>query len=335
MRVYEFTVRPVAPFQFTPHLDRFTLAGRPTPFIWLTRGKLLRLAVKAGDGFVAADAVFRGEPWSPAVQLRVHADDAGRAREARDVFAEMVRASFDYKEFMDAVRGMDERLHGLVSRYPGLRPGRCMSLYAALIDSVVKQRIALPVALRLYSRLVEKYGARVRVGDTTYYWHPLPDRLVEARVEELRGLGLTRVKARAVREIALAEAEKRLPSIDEAAESPEQVVRELTRLYGVGPWTAQIAVAMVSRGFPLGPTGDLAVARGLATVLNLGKEEAKTLARRLLEHLPGLGGLVLYLAAYEYEESKRRRRRRIQDPSPDPASPETGYTASSRKAHSP
>ncbi len=307
MLAYEFTVKPVAPFQFTPHLERFTLAGRPTPFIWLSGRRLLRFAVRVREELVAVDAVFEGEPWNPKVKLRAYTSNEEKAGEASNLFSDMVRASFDYMEFMKAVRNVDERLYGLASRYSGLRPGRCMSLYAALIDSVVKQRVALPLALRTYSRLVERYGARVAIGNTTYYWHPLPERLGGVSLEDLRGLGLTRVKARALKEIALAEVEKRLPSIDEAAQNPEHIVKELCKIYGVGPWTAQLAVAMVNKDFPLGPVGDLAVTRGLAIVLKLGEKEAKTMAKHLLERLPSLGGLLLYLAAYEHEEAKRKK----------------------------
>ena len=306
LRGYELTLKPLAPFQFTPHLDRFSLGMSPTPVIWAREEKRLRLALRIGDRLVAAEAWFRGEPWDPVIRLRVYAGSAGEAEEARRVFADMVRAGLDYQGFLDAVRDLDERLYELAARFPGLRPGRCMSLYAALIDSVVKQRIALPIALRTYSRLVQGYGARVTVGTSTYYWHPLPERLARASIDELRGLGLTRTKARALREIALAELENRLPGVEEAVEDPVRVAEELTRLYGVGPWTAQLAVAMVSPGFPLGPVSDLAVVRGLAAALGLEEGEARTLARRLLERLPGLGGLVLYLAAYRYEDTKKR-----------------------------
>ena len=307
MHRYAFSLEPIAPFQYTPHLERFTVEGRPTPFIWLRGKKLLRLAVRVNKEFTAVDAFFTGEPWSPRVQLVVHTENRRDAVEARNKFAAMIRSSLDYKHFIEAVRGVDKRLYRLASRYPGLRPGRCMSLYAALMDSVVKQRISLQIALRIYSRLVENYGAKVAVGDTTYYWHPLPEKLIEARVDELRGQGLTRVKARTLKEIAQAKLEERLPSIEEAIKDPDNTARELTRLYGVGPWTAQLAIAMVHPSFPLGPTSDLAVKRGLATILDVDEEKADSIAEKIREHIPGYSGLVLYLAAYEHETQKKTR----------------------------
>jgi len=306
---FEFKVEPIAPFLFTPHLGRFTLRGRPTPALWYGEEGLLRLAVRVSRGFAGVEALFSGEPWRPAVKLVVYAESEGIAGEARRILASMIRSDFNYRNFLEAVGGIDDRLYNLALHYQGLRPGRCMSVYAALLDSVVKQRVALRIALAVYSRLVEKYGARLEVGSSTFHWHPLPERLAGAGDEELRRLGLTRVKARALREIALAELEGRLPSVSEVARDPEGVARELSMLYGVGPWTAQLAVAMVHPNFPLGPLSDLAVSRGLALVLGLGEAEARSVARKILELLPDYGGLVLYLAAYEYERSKQCRRR--------------------------
>ncbi len=301
---YAFTLKPRAPFQFTPHLDRFSVEGRPSPHIWLRGARLMRVAVPTSAGLVGVDARFEGEPWSPRVEAVARAPSREAAEEAVALLGLMVRADFDYSRFVEELRGVDERLYLLASRYPGLRPGRCTSVYAALLDSIVKQRIALPAALRVYSRLVEAYGWRLEAGGALYYWHPQADRLAALSPDDLRRLGLTRLKARALIEVALAEVEGRLPSLREVEADPWSVAGELTRLYGVGRWTAQLAVAMVSPGFPLGPMSDLAVARGLRVVL--GARDAEGAARRLLERLPGLGGLVLYLVAYEYESLKRR-----------------------------
>ena len=106
------------------------------------------------------------------------------------------------------------------------------------------------------------------------------------------------MKARGLVEVALAALEGRLPSTGEAVREPWGVVEELTRLYGVGPWTAGLAVAMVHPLFPVGPLGDLAVARGLERVL--GRRVEPSLVLRVLGEW---AGLALYLAAFLYEET--------------------------------
>ncbi len=310
MELYKFIIRPVAPFMFSPHLDNFTLPGRLSPAVWLRDKRLLRMAVPTSKGFAGVEALFRGEPWEPVVEVTVYAEDRGLAVEASRIVGETVRSDLDYGDFTARVSRVDRRLYMLALKHAGLRPGRCTSLYAALIDSIVKQRLALHAALKIYSRLVEACGVRLRLAGRTFYWHPRPGRLVELGVEGLRGYGLTRAKARALVEVATAQLEGRLPSVEEAVRNPERVTGELEKLYGVGPWTARLAVAMVHPLFPLGPYSDLAVKRGLHMALGIPLSEAETLARLIVREIREYGGLILYLVAYEYELSKHRGGRR-------------------------
>ena len=58
------------------------------------------------------------------------------------------------------------------------------------------------------------------IGNRVFYSYPEPARLASASLDGLRSLGLTRLKARALHEVAQAELENRLPSIEEAVEEP-------------------------------------------------------------------------------------------------------------------
>ncbi len=191
----------------------------------------------------------------------------------------------------------------LAEKYPGLRPTRCTSLYRALISSIIKQRIPLRVALGIEAELVSRMGRRARILGKPAYGLPEPERLLEAGVEWLRSLGLFRLKAEAVVEVARAEIEGRLPR--RPWEDVEDAVRELTRIRGVGRWTAELAIAVVSPGFRVGPTTDLAVRRGLQRLLGISEREAVGILGELEEY----AGLIMYLAAHDYEKGKGSKRR--------------------------
>ena len=307
--LYEHVFEPRPPYSFTPHLENFSLPGKPLPWLYDRGSASCRRILVSGRGWAAVEALFRGEPWRPRIIVRVYSARGLGGEEATELVLRAVRAGYDYNVFLSLLEPWP-LLHRLASRYAGLRPGRSTSIYEALVDSIVKQRIALRPALALYSRLVENYGMRVEVeGVGPFYSHPLPERLVEAGPERLRGHGLTRAKAEALVGAAEAEIEGRLPSTREAVEDPETVARELRRLYGVGEWTAQLVVAMVHPMFPLGPLSDLAVQRGLERIMGRppGPEEIRALRRRLGNHF----GLLLYLAALRYEEDKRTGKRKI------------------------
>ena len=283
----ERVIRPSAPYSITPHLSLFTLEGKPVPAIY-ERGRLKVLAYHGGR-YTPLSVSIVGEPWEP--EIRFHGPE--------DLIRRMLRTDFDFEKFLEDLRGYPA-LRELAERHVGLRPTRSLSLYSALLESVVKQRISLKAALRIQSRIVSALGKVAHVEGEAYYGHPPPESLLDP--ERLRGFGLTKMKAVAISEVARAELEGRLPSLREVEESPSSVIEELQEIGGIGPWTAELAVAMVSSGFEVGPASDLAVRRGLSRVLGVEPEGRKV--ERVLRDLKEYAGLVMYLASLDYEVSR-------------------------------
>ncbi len=294
-----FNYKPTPPYDFTTHLEGFSLPGKPVPWIYDRKTRTMRMLLCGKPGTcVPVEVSFTGEPWDPYIKIIAigHAPDW-----VRDTVLEIVRARFDWREFEERARKISF-LKSVVSLFPGVRPGRCLSLYNALVDVVVKQRIALKLAINIYSRLVKAYAVEKVIDRREYYSHPMPSKLASANPDDVRGLGLTRVKARSIIEISKAEVEGRLPSIKEALEEPENTAKELTKIYGVGEWSAKLALAMVNPLFPLGPSSDLAVRRGIQMLT--GKEPSPRVVEEFLEELGDYTGLAMYLAALYYERSK-------------------------------
>ena len=286
-------LKPRAPYNFAMHLERFS-AGGPVP--WIYKDKCLRVLLPVGGVLEPVRACFSGEPWEPVIRLWT------RRGGAVGVFRDYARVGFDWSVFLKLLEGYP-RVRSIALEYAGVRPGRCQSLYHALVDSIVRQRVPLRVASRILARLVSRYGARMVVDGLDYYSYPPAVVLSRAPLEELRGLGLSRLKARGLREVALAELEGRLPSVGEAVRNPQGVIGELTGLYGVGRWTAGLAVAMVHPLFPVWPFGDLAVERGLRMAL---PDMAPVEIKRLVEGLGDYAGLLMYVLSLYYEDSKVR-----------------------------
>ena len=295
-------VKPKPPYRITLHLQLFTLPGEPTPYKYDPSTRTLRVLAPLQDHPTPLVIRVEGEAWKPIITLQTPWGDPPSS-EAVEWARTLLRVDYDYRLFQEAVEASGlQALQTLASKYPGLRPGRLTSLYDALIDSIVKQRITLRQALRIEARLTREYGLHARIGGETYYWYPPPQGLAAAEPEELRALGLTRLKAQALRCVARAQLEERLPTLREAIGDPEGAAGELTRLYGVGPWTASLAVALVHPLFPVGPATDLAVRRGIERLLGrpLSREGWTKLKHVLGDHL----GLLMYLAALNYELSR-------------------------------
>ncbi len=291
----------MAPYSFTPHLESFTVPREPTPYVYDAVTRTCRMLLSFQDNLrIPITISFQGEPWKPRIKIAVYTEARARAEEAYRTMLQMTRAYMDYNEFIQAVGEWPELLQ-LAEKYPGLRPGRSLSLYEALIDSIIKQRIMLRTALRITARLVREYGVRVVVKELDYYSFPEPEKIVQAGIEEIRSLGLTRLKARALKEVAQAQVEGRIPDVREAEKEPWSVAEELTGIWGVGKWTAELAVAQVHPLFPIGPSSDLSVRRGFSIILG---DYSEKLIEKVYKNTKEYAGLVMYLLALEYEKRK-------------------------------
>jgi DNA-3-methyladenine glycosylase II len=133
--------------------------------------------------------------------------------------------------------------------------------YAALLRSVLYQQLAGSAARAIDRRFRRPYG----------YKYPTPRALLATRDGELRKAGLSRQKIAAVKAVARAFADgdvnaRRLPYMEDAA-----VVEAVTRIRGIGEWTAHMLL-MFSLGRPdVLPVGDYGVRKGAQLLYGLGE----------------------------------------------------------------
>ncbi len=131
--------------------------------------------------------------------------------------------------------------------------------YARLVRSVLFQQLAGAAASSIEGRLKAKFGGR----------YPRPEELRAASTPALRGVGLSRQKIAALREIAEAFAEGRVSARGLARMSDQRVIETVTVLRGVGEWTAHMLL-MFGLGRPdVLPVGDYGVRKGAARLYGL------------------------------------------------------------------
>ena len=293
-------MRPKPPYAVKEHLKRFSLKGRPTP--WVFEADTCRRLIRVRGEDVAVSVRVVSEGYDPLLELRLAAERVGGVfSEALRVVERMFMVDFDYGEFLKAVEPY-EPIRRLAERHLGLRPTKCPTVYEALVSSIIQQRIMLKLALRNTAKLVETYGRKLEVEGLAYYGFPSPEALGRLRPEELRRVaGITRFKAGTIVEVSQMALGGSLPTLRDVDEKPLQVVEELQEIKGVGTWTAELTVALCSKNFTVGPAGDLAVRRGFSTIYGSDREED---VRRILEAMKPYVGLVMYLLAMDYHKTK-------------------------------
>jgi len=123
------------------------------------------------------------------------------------------------------------------------RPGG----FAGIAGIVVSQQLSTASATAIWDRLAAAYD-------------PLtPQRLLKARADRLAGLGLSRPKIRALKEVARAIVGGALDCDALPAMEAEAARRTLCAVHGVGPWTADIYLLFCLGHPDAWPAGDLAL----------------------------------------------------------------------------
>jgi DNA-3-methyladenine glycosylase II len=153
----------------------------------------------------------------------------------------------------------DPVLAQVIDDHPGFDPDAwvqrlpAMDLFGALVFQVIGQQISVIAAIAILARLTGRFGGR------------LPDADELAAVDEgtLRGLGMSRRKAATVLDLARRFADGRLSEAGLRELPDEEVIRRLTEVKGIGPWTVQGALLIALRRPDLVRAGDLALRRSI------------------------------------------------------------------------
>lgn len=231
-------LEPVAPFRLD--LSAWALQRRTGNAIDRWDGETYRRVLAMPHGPVEV-AIRQLAPFEkPELELALRGETLGVQAEAAAVTAveRLLGLQVDLSEFY-RFAASQEKLGHLVDRFRGLKPPRFVSVYEAVINGIACQQITLTQGIRLLTSLATHYGAAIEQGDAPAYAFPVPEELAQLSPEQLRKLGFTTQKSRAIIETsrAIAEGQVDLEALEELPD--EEAVAGLQALRGVGRWTAE------------------------------------------------------------------------------------------------
>jgi len=191
-------------------------------------------------------------------------------------------------------------LRPVVRRAAGvLLPGH-PSLFEALVQTVLGQQLAAQIANRQRAAFVRAFGTRHEIHGQDYWTFPDPAAVVDAGGHRIRALGLSRVKAHAIRAIAR---ELAAGYLTEARLSPlpvADVIGTLTELPGVGRWTSEWVPLRALRRFEVVPAGDLAIRKAIGWLFRSRAIPTEQRVRDAAAAWSPYGGLVAYRLLHAY-----------------------------------
>ena len=159
---------------------------------------------------------------------------------------------------------------------------------AALLRTIVGQQVSVAAARSMWGKLVGEFGDPPDLA-----------RLAEASDEELRALGQSRQKAGYLRSLAGLVRSGEL-DLDALPQDDEEAVAHLTRVKGIGRWSAEIYLLFAEGRGDVFPAGDLAVQIELGRLLGeVERPSEKWLRERAAPWVP-YRGVSAILAWHSY-----------------------------------
>ena len=129
--------------------------------------------------------------------------------------------------------------------------------YATLLRTIVGQQVSVAAAASVWNKLEALLGEGCA-----------PDRLIAQDYDALRACGFSRQKqgyARSLAELVMTGA---LP-LDALPEDDEEAIAYLTKVKGIGRWSAEIYLLFAEGRPDIWPAGDLAVQEGVGRLLKM------------------------------------------------------------------
>lgn len=161
-------------------------------------------------------------------------------------------------EEIRAVLNEDPLLAGLLALRPGLRLPGAWDPFEYALRAILGQQISVAAATTIAGRLVACYGeSYIDDSGTERFLFPSAKQLAQA---DFANLGLTRSRAKTLREFVAATIDGRISFADQSLEG---WCAQVTALPGIGDWTAQY-IAMRGLSMPDAfPSSDLGILQAL------------------------------------------------------------------------
>jgi DNA-3-methyladenine glycosylase II len=288
-----FFLRPLPPFRLDYTV--WVLRRRPDNIWDRWDGRVYQRVLSLDDALLDTAVTQSGPPEDP--ELKVAAAGTKITPDTEStltaVLDRLLGLQTDLAGFY-RLAAKDPKLKPLAVSFRGMKPPRYPSVFEALVNAITCQQFTLTAGIRLLSRLVANHGAACRNRNGVFHAFPRPHDLTRVEMEDLRKLGYSRQKARALIDLARMVTEDGLNLEEPASFEDSKAVERLTALRGVGRWTAEYALLRGMGRIHIFPGDDVGVRNRLQTWMEVKKPLDYEGVLRILERWKPYGGLVYF-----------------------------------------
>jgi AraC family transcriptional regulator, regulatory protein of adaptative response / DNA-3-methyladenine glycosylase II len=181
-----------------------------------------------------------------------------------------VRALFDLDARPDVIAkrlAKDARLATAVRANPGLRVPGAFNGFEMGLRAILGQQVTVKAATTIAGRFVEAFGEPIVTSlPELNRITPVPARVARASVDEIARHGILASRAKSIIALAKAQDTDALCLDGGAHHNPDDSIKRLAELPGIGPWTAHYVAMRAMRWPDAFPKEDIAVRNRLGGV---------------------------------------------------------------------
>lgn len=163
----------------------------------------------------------------------------------------------DFTEAVEHLRNTDPRMAALIERV-----GPCKmqirhhhSIFYSLLRAITYQQLAGAAASKIF--------ARVEACCSANGSQPIPEQVMAATDEALRGAGLSRNKLAAIRDLAAKTLDGTVPELKAIRSmDDEEIIERITQVRGIGRWTVEMLLIFRLGRMDVLPVDDYGVRKG-------------------------------------------------------------------------
>jgi DNA-3-methyladenine glycosylase II len=203
----------------------------------------------------------------------------------------MVRTATSIRSQVEALASREPAFAAIVERHGIPDPRNSEPGAHTLLRTIVGQQVSVAAARSMWSKLESAYGSPPDLG-----------LLLAATDEELRAAGISRQKAGYIRSLAELVISGEL-DLHALPRDDEQAVALLTKIKGIGRWSAEIYLLFAEGRADIFPAGDLAVLVEIGRLMGLAERPSEKQLRELAEAWRPYRGAAAILAWHSYNSS--------------------------------
>ena len=203
----------------------------------------------------------------------------------------MVRTTNSIRSHVEELANREPAFARVIERHGMPAPRSSGRGAQTLLRTIVGQQVSVAAARSMWSKLEAAFGSP-----------PDLHQLLAASDEAMRAAGMSRQKAGYIRSLAELVISGDL-DLDNLPDDDEEAIALLTKIKGIGRWSAEIYLLFAEGRADVFPAGDLAVMIELGRLMGLKDKPSEKQLRELAEAWRPYRGAAAVLAWHSYNSS--------------------------------